>query len=125
MNVKFENITLNEAAQPLKSFTIEGKNFVLSEHAINAKNALIRQNKNLQTIISFEIERTHKSSREAQIFAMTHAQTLNMLDFAPLSFANVKTNNIFLCVNNATISSVKTTVEEHLTISKYIFLGTL
>ena len=125
MKATYATTILNEFAQPLKSLTIDSKNFVLCEHAINADNALVRQNKNLQTSISFEIARTFKNEREAQMFAMTHAQTLNTKPMSTLSFANLKTNDVFLKIDNAVISSVKTSVQSHLTTTKYTFLGSL
>ncbi len=123
MKIYFDDILLNKAEQPPKTFSVNGENLTSREYAINAQSAIIRQNKNSNFSLTLEIQRTHETEANAAVFAVEHCFNLNCTSVGTLKILEDEREKLLL--ENTVLESVKTSANGHGTISKYDFLGTI
>jgi len=122
MTISFSGKTLNENAQTPKRLSVETKNLVSAEYAIDAPAAVITQRRNAKTYAAFEIERCHGSETEAAEFALSHAAELNLNLGGLLKFSDDDRPEADISIDDAVLISVKTEVAGLCTDTKYQFI---
>ena len=123
MKVSYANIVLNPSGENPKNFSVDTRRECQTENTIDASKASIFDRKNSRVNVQFSVERSHKSERDAELFALRHAANLSEKSPATLAFApNGAPENIFE-ISGAVLSRVKTQTNSLTTLSSYEFTG--
>ncbi len=125
MKIIFNDILLNEQAQPLKSLILNGKNLLEINYIIDAPNAIVNDKQNFLLELSFTIERAHTSENEAICFAFEHNQMLKNITSAMLNFIDDTSNKMYLKIDEAILKNISIDLASLSTTSTYTFIGIL
>ena len=126
MKITLDSLVLNPNGKIPKNFSIETQRQIQTEYALSSRLARVFDRGNTKILAQFEIERSHSSDSDAQMFALKHPAEISehsdgKIDFTvPDGTLSKKT----LRLKSAFPSKVKTQIDGLVTNTRYEFVAT-
>lgn len=119
MKIFYSHTLLNAGSEMPKSLAVETRRRTQTEYAIDSAQAKIFDRGNSRVLVSFALERAHKSESAADEFAAMHAASLGAL--APATLAFELDGSAKIEFENASPVKIKTETDKLITTVRYEF----
>ena len=86
MKITLNGLELNPNGEIPKNFSIETSRQIQTEYALSSGMAKVFDRGNVKTLAQFEIERSHASEAQAQMFALKHAAQVSEKSAGEIDF---------------------------------------
>lgn len=126
MKITLNGLELNPNGEIPKNFSIETSRQIQTEYALSSGMAKVFDRGNVKTLAQFEIERSHVSEAQAQMFALKHAAQVSEKSAGEIDF-NVPGGmflNRTIRFKSAFPSKIKIQIDGLVTNTLYEFVAT-